>query len=50
VYASLTRRVRNRVATLVNGFWTYLTFGSAIRLTIGSTEGVSAGTLEWNRR
>lgn len=39
VHVGLLVGVRNRVATLVNWFWAYLTFRSAIRLITDSTEG-----------
>jgi hypothetical protein len=31
--------VRNRLATVVNWFWTYLTFGGGIRLITGADPG-----------
>jgi NADH dehydrogenase/putative oxidoreductase len=39
VHVGLLVGMRNRVATLVNWFWAYLTFGSAIRLITGGAEG-----------
>jgi putative oxidoreductase len=38
VHVGLLVGVRNRVATLVNWFWAYLTFRSAIRLITGTAE------------
>ena len=42
VHVGLLAGVRNRVATLVNWFWAYLTFRSAIRLITGATEAAGA--------
>jgi hypothetical protein len=33
--------LRNRIATMINWFWAYLTFGGGIRLITGADEEVS---------
>jgi putative oxidoreductase len=44
VHVGLLVGVRNRVAILVNWFWAYLTFRSAIRLITGYAGGAAEGT------
>jgi NADH dehydrogenase FAD-containing subunit/uncharacterized membrane protein YphA (DoxX/SURF4 family) len=44
VHVGLLVGIRNRVSTMVNWFWSYLTFRSAIRLITGSEPAAPAGT------